>query len=321
MRKLLFLACGLYLSLSVMAEQESLETVVVTASRTPVPLNEIGSSVSIISREDLAQSHATHLAGLLREIPGFALSQQGPTGSLAQLRVRGAEANQVLVMIDGIEANDVSQGSDFNFAHMLTDQIQRVEIVRGPQSALWGSDALAGVINIITRPDTRRDNTNELTGSIRAGSFDTKEAALAWQYGSESTSLIVSANRFDTTGTNVSRTGNEEDGYENTTLALAGRTDVADSFVLSWTFRDVDSRSEYDDIDFINTGLPTDAPFVTHSNQTYAGAAAEFSFLDGQIDHIVSMARTESDNVNDTFSPVADRTRADKDQLSWLTNW
>lgn len=319
----LYRTVALYLLLCAYATAapEPLETILVTASRTPVPRNEIGSSVSIITREELTGSHATYLTDLLRELPGFAVSRQGPAGALTQLRVRGAEANQVLVMIDGIEANDVAQGSEFNFAHILTDQIQRVEIVRGPQSALWGSDALAGVINIITRPETGADADSRFSGSVKAGSFDTREAALAWQYGSNDTAITISATRFDTAGTNISRTGNEDDGYENTTLSLAGRTNVADNFMLSWTLRDVDSRSDYDDVDFMNTGLPIDAPFVTRSNQSYGGATIEFDLLDGEIDQIISLARTESDNVNHSASPVADETHATKDQISWQTNW
>ena len=134
---------------------EALESITVTASRTPLKIHEAGSSIIIITREQILQRNADNLAMLLRNIPGMAVSQQGALGSLAQVRVRGAEANQVLVLIDGVEANDISQGSEFNFATMLTHQIERLEIVLGPQSALWGSDALSGVINVITRATTR----------------------------------------------------------------------------------------------------------------------------------------------------------------------
>ena len=140
-----------------------LPTITVTASRTPVDVNETASAISILSKAEIQQRNASSIADLLRELPGFAVSQQGARGAVTQVRVRGAEANQVLVLIDGVEANDIAQGSEFNFAHLSVDRIERIEVVRGPQSALWGSDALAGVINVITIPDGRTDNHHRLT--------------------------------------------------------------------------------------------------------------------------------------------------------------
>lgn len=324
-KSFLFSLC-LCLSLSAGAADTTnkpLETVTVTASRTPVPLDESGSSVSIISREDLANSHATHLTELLREIPGFAVSRQGSIGSVTQLRVRGAEANQVLVMIDGIEANDVAQGSEFNFSQMLTDDIERVEIVRGPQSALWGSDALSGVVNIITRPD-RDDGAakgKRISGFVESGSFDSRKAGGNWRYNSERATFKAYATYFKTDGTNISRQGSEKDGYRNATLGLAGEVDATDNLTVSFTLRDTDTESEFDDIDFVSTGLPTDAPFVTETEQQYGDISLRFSLLDGALDQIVSASRSDTENINKTASPIPDISRGQKDKFSWQGNW
>ena len=153
---------------------QTMTTITVTASRTPINSDETASALSILSKEDIQQRNANSIADLLREIPGFAVSQQGSRGAVTQVRVRGAEANQVLVLIDGIEANDVSQGSEFNFAHLNADQIERIEIVRGPQSALWGSDALAGVINIITVPRVDSGNHHRLSLDSEIGAFNSQ---------------------------------------------------------------------------------------------------------------------------------------------------
>ena len=122
---------------------------IITVSATPISLDDTGSSISVITRQDILDSNAASIQNLLREIPGFSVSQQGSHGAISQVRVRGAEANQVLVVINGIEVNDLAQGSEFDFSQISTNDIERIEIVRGPQSALWGNDAMAGVIHII----------------------------------------------------------------------------------------------------------------------------------------------------------------------------
>ena len=102
------------------------ETVTVTASRLPLSLNQIGSAVTVIYQETIRNQGAQTLADLLLGYPGISVSRQGPNGTLTQVRMRGAEANHVLVLIDGVEANDVTQGSEFNFAQFPIDQIERM---------------------------------------------------------------------------------------------------------------------------------------------------------------------------------------------------
>ncbi|MDG1232168.1 MAG: TonB-dependent receptor plug domain-containing protein, partial [Pseudomonadales bacterium] len=127
------------------AQPDSEVVEIITVSATPINIDDAGSSVSVISRQDILDRNAASIQDLLREVPGFSVSQQGSHGAVSQVRVRGAEANQVLVMINGIEVNDPAQGSEFDFSQISTNDIERIEIVRGPQSALWGSDAMAGV--------------------------------------------------------------------------------------------------------------------------------------------------------------------------------
>ena len=107
---------------------------------------------------------------LLQDVPGFTVSRSGSIGSQTQVRVRGAEANQVLVLIDGIEANDPAGNDEFAFQDLTTWDVERIEVVRGPQSALWGSDALSGVVNVITRQPT---DEFAAEGFAEAGAFDT----------------------------------------------------------------------------------------------------------------------------------------------------
>lgn len=294
-------------------DEDLLETITVTASRTPLALSDAGSSISIISKEQIQRRNATNLADLLRGIPGMAVSQQGSLGAITQVRVRGAEANQVLVLIDGVEANDLSQGSEFNFAHLMVSQIERIEIVRGPQSAIWGSDALAGVINVITRPKNLLKT--QFSGYAESGSFATVRTGFGVQHGSSRNQVKLSIDYLNSDGTNISRSGNERDGYKNTTVNLSGTYNAADKIVLSYLLRKTQSMTYFDDIDFFTTGLPTDADFFTESSQIYTGLSLTFDRENWS--HTLSFARTDTENITVTDSPVKDKSRGDKSQIRY----
>lgn len=126
--------------------------VVVTADREPEPISRTGSSISVVKGETLATSNPGSLVDALRTVPGLDITESGGPGSTTNIRLRGANTGQTLVMIDGIRINDPTAASgDFDFAMFVPSAIERVEVLKGPQSALYGSDAMGGVVNIITR--------------------------------------------------------------------------------------------------------------------------------------------------------------------------
>ncbi|WP_315981921.1 TonB-dependent receptor plug domain-containing protein [Aliamphritea spongicola] len=120
------------------------QEIIITASKVEASREETGSAVSIIDAEHLENNQITLVTEALREVPGLAVSRTGGIGSTTQIRIRGAEANQTLVLIDGVEVNDNSTVAEFNFADLLSLDIERVEVLRGAQSAIWGSDAVGG---------------------------------------------------------------------------------------------------------------------------------------------------------------------------------
>ncbi len=125
---------------------------VVTADREPEPISRTGSSISVVKGETLATSNPGSLVDALRTVPGLDISEAGGPGSTSQIRLRGANTGQTLVMIDGIRINDPTAASgDFDFAMFAPSSIERIEVLKGPQSALYGSDAMGGVVNIITK--------------------------------------------------------------------------------------------------------------------------------------------------------------------------
>ena len=133
-------------------------------------------------------------------MPGVAVSRSGGIGSQAQVRVRGAEANHLLVLIDGIEANDPAGNDEFAFQNLTTWDVERIEVVRGPQSALWGSDALAGVVNIITRQPTAAFSAG---GFAEAGAYDTYSAGGRVAGQVLGTRAGLSLSRVDSNGTRL----------------------------------------------------------------------------------------------------------------------
>ena len=166
---------------------EALPELVVTADRRPEPRARSGSAISVVTREEIQTFNPTTLVDALRNVPGLDITETGgPAGSTA-VRLRGANPGQTLVLIDGIRVNDPAAASgDFEFASLLSTAIDRIEVLRGPQSALYGSDAIGGVVNIITRR-----GSGEPRGEVRIqggsyGTVDTSATAFGssgpWSY-------------------------------------------------------------------------------------------------------------------------------------------
>ncbi|MFL2545808.1 MAG: TonB-dependent receptor plug domain-containing protein [Candidatus Rariloculaceae bacterium] len=316
-RPVLF-AAGILLAAGVSAQQseEELETLLVTVSRTPVDASRVGSSYTVIDRADLERRQIVYVADALRDVPGFAVSRVGTLGSQAQLRVRGAEANHVMVFIDGVEANDPASGDEFLFEQLLATEIERVEIVRGPQSALWGSDALAGVINVITRRGTEPFSAS---GYLEAGSFDTSHAGGRVSAAGQVFDINAGISRLATDGMNISRVGDEDDGSSNLTFNLNAGAQLSDVTRLEFFVRRTETETDFDRTDSISTGLPADADRVTDATQEYLRASATTSAFGGRWSHRLSITSLETSNENFETDVSLGSTAAEKLGLYYQT--
>ncbi|KAA9130302.1 TonB-dependent receptor [Marinihelvus fidelis] len=271
---------------------------VVTAALTPLAVNDVAASVTIITREQIEQKQARYLSDLLRDVPGFAVSQSGGPGALTQVRVRGTEANQLLVLIDGIRANDPAGADEFQFAYALTDDIERIEIVRGPQSATWGSDAVGAVVNIIRR----RDRTGSwVNGRAEGGSFGTVDLAASGGFSAGATRVTAGVSHYDTDGTNISRQGDEKDGSTNTTADLGVDVGLGQGWALRFTGRHVEAENEFDGTDFVVTGLPIDGDQYTEAERNYLSGEARFEPADSRWSGNAFVGWTDTDNQNYAF--------------------
>ncbi|HET7409314.1 MAG TPA: TonB-dependent receptor plug domain-containing protein, partial [Paracoccaceae bacterium] len=228
-------------------EPLGLPPVIVTGGLVPIDAAAYGRSVSVITAEEIEARGIDHVAEALRTVPGVSVSQSGGHG-LTKVRLRGAEGNHTLVLIDGIEVAAPEQG-EYNFGGLLAADIERIEVLRGPQSALYGSNALGGVISIITKRAS--EPGLHWRGEAEAGTDGTGAGFLALRGSGEPGSFSVSLARRETEGFDISDTpGGEEDGDRNLTLNARGELDLADWLTVGGTFRLTDRHSDTDGFAF-----------------------------------------------------------------------
>ncbi len=148
-----------------------LPEIIVTPNYTPTPANRIGSSVSQVSAEAASRTSPASVTQLLRTVPGVTVIESGGPGGTSEIRIRGAEGGHTVVLVDGVRVNDIASArGDFDFASLALDDIERIEVLRGPQSAVYGSDAMGGVINIVTR---RQAAASSASLTVEGGSYGT----------------------------------------------------------------------------------------------------------------------------------------------------
>lgn len=201
---------------------ETLDTIVVTATRSPTPIARGLAAITVLDRTAIEQAQAPDLIDLLARQAGIDVSRTGGPGSLSTLFLRGGNSNHTLVLIDGVRVNSVQQGQ-YDFANLPLDRVERIEIVRGPRAALWGSDAIGGVIQIFTRDPGQRG------AQLRFGRYDRSEAAMQWGVSGERGSFGIGGGVQDAEGYNVSTPRSfsfdpDRDGFRNRHLSLGGRT-------------------------------------------------------------------------------------------------
>ena len=168
------------------------EEVIVVGSRIPTSSQALGGLTTVLNRTEIEALGSAHVAELLRHVPGVSVVRSGGYGGLTQVRLRGAEANHVVVLIDGIDVSTSSSG-EVDFSGILSTDIERIEVVRGPKSGLYGSNAVGGVVHLFTRQE-RRDL--RLDVSLEAGGFERRGAGLALGGGNERVDGRLTYSRF-----------------------------------------------------------------------------------------------------------------------------
>jgi vitamin B12 transporter len=217
--------------------------IVVTASREPC--GDDTPCRSLFDRETIEALSLPLASDLFRLSPGLSVASTGPRGTQTQVRIRGAEANHTLLFVDGIRFNDPAAGNEARFELLATDLLSRIEVVRGPQSALWGSEALGGVIAV----DTPGPGSSAIAALAEYGSLDSVRAAgqLATQVGAVSLSGTGSYLRSD--GIDSFGSGGERDGFRNQSGSVKAVFRPSPTGELGLVGHYVEGRSEFDGFD------------------------------------------------------------------------
>lgn len=259
--------------------------IIVTASRSGdgVPAGRLGASVTVIDGAALDRRQTRFVSDILRDVPGLAISRTGASGSLTQVRVRGSEANHVLVLVDGIEVADPFQG-EYDLGGLLADPASRIEVLRGQQSSLYGSDAIGGVIHYITLSGREAPG---YSARIEGGSFGTIAGSARAAGASETFDYAVSGSYYGTKGYATARGGTRDVGSENAGATAKFGWTPAENFrlggVLRYSYSDADNNdSEYDTAS-PRFGYTIDSPGVRVTNESFYGLlSAELTALDGR---------------------------------------
>lgn len=244
------------------------DSIVVTANRSETPLREIASSITVVTADQIARSQDAMVADVLRKVPGLDVVQNGGTGQLTSVFLRGANAHHTLIIVDGIKMNDPSTpNGSFDISNLSVDNIERIEILRGPQSVLYGSDAIGGVIQVFTRRGGRRP---QVTASSEAGAFKTYEGHVVLSGQAENLDYSAALSRRDTKGISATggrKKGFEADGYTNTTFSASLGFRASESVELRLTGRITDSDADLDKA----FGIFDDPDYALSSKEKSAG--------------------------------------------------
>ena len=266
--------------------QAETEEIVVSATRIETPINEIGSSVTVITDKEIERDQKRTLPDVLRTVPGLNIVQTGGPGGKTSVFMRGSNSNHTKVLIDGIDVNDPSQDGVFDFGQVLTSDIAQVEVLRGPQSSLYGSDAIGGVVNIVTKTG---EGPPQFTGRLEGGSFETFN---------QSASVRGSVSRFrysfnvahflvdDTpvTPLDLLPPGRKRinDSYENVTVSTKLGADLTDIFSIDFAGRYTDSTLFFtgDDFSFFPS-VPAAAQSEQKARQLFTRGDARLALFGG----------------------------------------
>ena len=284
---------------SAAAEVASLDELVVTASRTPEQASRVGGQITVLDQAEIQAQQTPVVAEILNRTPGVDVSRNGGIGTATQLRIRGAETDQTVVLIDGVKLNDPSAvGGGYNFGNLLVGDVTRIEVLRGAQSVLWGSQAIGGVVNVIT---TDPAEAFEASGEAEGGALETtymragagaNHGALSWR---------AAAGWFSSGGISQFDKGPEADSFRHLGVSAKVRLDVSEHVWLD--LRSVYSRGrvELDGFAPPNFTFGDTAEYGTTKDLVvYSGV--NFDLADGRFSNRLAYARTETDRVN--FNPA-----------------
>ncbi|KQM26385.1 MULTISPECIES: TonB-dependent receptor plug domain-containing protein [unclassified Sphingomonas] len=271
------------------------DEIVVTANREARPVDTVGQAVTVLDIVTIEQRQAVVVSDLLRQTPGVTVTRNGGPGTTTSVNIRGGDSDQTVALIDGVKLNDPSSpGGGFNFGNLLIGNIARIEVLRGAQSVLWGSQAIGGVVNMITRQPTEALAIN---ARAEGGSFGTGQAVANVSGKAGPVSASIGGGFFTTDGISAYAPGREKDGYRNYGANGSVSVALADSVSVDVRGFYSNGRTEID-------GFP--APTFSFGDTREVGKAEQWTgytglnaaLFDGRFRNRIGYAHTQSNRTN-----------------------
>jgi vitamin B12 transporter len=288
---------------SMTASAAALDTVVVTATRTAQTVDDSLASVTVITRDEIEQLQSQSLQDLLRGVAGLSVSNSGGAGKSTSVFMRGAESDHLLVLIDGVKVGSATAGSTA-FQDIPVAQIERIEIVRGPRSSLYGAEAIGGVIQIFTR---KGQGEIKPSFSVGAGSYGAYSAQAGVSGGDKSRWFSSHVNLIDTDGFDALHTTEpDKDGYRNLSASLRGGLRFANGVEAELNALRGEGDAEYD------------GSFVNESESVQQVLGGKLSFAPMPIWQ-TSLSAGQSRDYSDNFKDASYKSRfnTQRDSASW----
>lgn len=304
-------------SLALAQAEAGNDDIVVTATRaeTGIAREQLGGSVTLLSADDLQDRQVVSVSDLLRDVPGVEVSRLGVLGGLTQVRMRGAEGNHTLVLIDGMDASDVFQ-QEFDFANLIADDVARVEVLRGQQSALYGSDAIGGVIHYITATGREAPGARARAeyGSFNTGQLSVRVAGVNGPF-----DWALSGNVLDTDGTPGAPGGSRDLNYVGTTLTGRFGLELSENLSLTAVIRARGTEADVnEDVDF--DAIYDDTPGVYSEDESiHALIRADLSTFNDAWTH--ALVLQGADGQRASYSSFPGVNEGQRLKASYVTTW
>ena len=267
-----------------------IENITIRSTRIPAGAKDIGSSLYIISEDQIKARGFKDAIDAISSAPGVTSKQNGSFGGVGTIRIRGASSSQTLVLVDGVPVNDSSSpAGGYNFEYLNTSNIQSIEVLKGSQSTLWGSDAIGGVINIYTK----QPESTSFGASAEIGSFGLKRGSADINFAGSNSRFRVSTSKTSVDGiskADESDGNSEDDGFESESYSMSGSIDL-DSLILKGSLSYMESQVEYDSYGFA-TGVQ-DGDERSNTDEFIGSISAFFDLFDDKLQNSIFISQSD----------------------------
>lgn len=299
------LVASLSLATNLFSAQDLEPITVTSATKSSQSIKDVTSNVEVITKEDIEEKHFTSVSQALNTIPGITVTSNGGVGQLDSLFIRGISTKRILILIDGIRYNEPAGLSGAPLAQLIIDDIERIEVVKGAQSGIWGADASGGVVNIITSSAKEGFHGN---ASVEVGSFNTKKYATTVSNKTSQEYIKINANRteikgfsaFEATkdsanyGKRWDELGYERDGYTNNTYSIQAGITPTSNDEFNILYKKINAKYDYDSSNADNSTKRSD---INHffKSANYIHSADDYNIK-------INAQQAKFDRTNDTFN-------------------